>query len=119
VLTITGSSAWEAILYEKPVIAFGPLYYGFSGLAYSCDALADLPVILSEALNSFVPDHERLLNFVAAFLATAHHLQWGDPIRQPEIVSRDNTNKIADAIISELVWQAPRQATQEFSSAHA
>lgn len=113
VLTITGSSAWEAILYKKPVIAFGPLYYGFSGLTYSCDGLADLPVILSEALNSFVPDHERLLKFVAAFLATAHNLQWGDPIRQPEIVRRDNAERIADAIASELASEASQHGAIE------
>lgn len=113
VLTITGSSAWEAILYEKPVIAFGPLYYGFSGLTYSCEALTDLPATLSRALHGFAPDHERLLKFVVAFLATAHSLQWGDPIRQPEIMKKDNVDKVADAIVYELRSQAPGHVALE------
>src|SRR5579875_288305 len=102
VLTITGSSAWEAILYEKPVIAFGPLYYGFSKLVYVCDSPANLPNLLAKAVYHHVPDHHDLLKFVAAFLSTAHYLDWGDPIRQPQITDTKNTGKIADTIAAEF-----------------
>lgn len=119
VLTITGSSAWEAILYEKPVVAFGPLYYGFSGLTYSCEAVTDLAVTLSRALHCFKPEHERLLKFISAFLATAHDLQWGDPIRQPEIMKKDNVTKAADAIASELDSQAAQRGASEPVPVHA
>lgn len=117
VLTITGSSAWEAILYEKPVIAFGPLYYGFSGLAYRCESLADLPAILSDAMFRFVPNRAHLLKFVAAFLATAHHVQWGDPVRQPEITKRHNTEKIADALVAELASRTSTRTSLTLVSA--
>src|SRR5205823_6797277 len=30
VFTITGTTGWEGLLYGKPVIAFGPLCYGFA-----------------------------------------------------------------------------------------
>jgi hypothetical protein len=102
VLTITGSSAWEAMLYEKPVIAFGPLYYGFSRLSYQCEKFKDLPGIISEALGRFVSDHRELLKLVVAFLQTAYELEWGDPIRQPHIVEMHNAEKVADAIATEI-----------------
>lgn len=102
ILTITGTSAWEAILYERPTIAFGPLCYGFSELAYRCENIADLPGLLSQALERFAPKHDLLLKFVWAFLDSAYQLEWGDPIRQPRIADRHNCEKIADAIVSEL-----------------
>ena len=46
VLTITGSVAWEAILFEKPVIAFGPLCYRFYDQIVCCQDINDLPALL-------------------------------------------------------------------------
>lgn len=102
VVTITGSSAWEAILYEKPVIAFGPLCYGFYDLVYACPSVAELPGVLSEALRVFRPNRDRLLKFISSFLDSAYRLDWGDPIRCPAIVEKTNLQKIGAAIISEI-----------------
>ena len=112
VLTITGSTAWAAILYEKPVIAFGPLCYEFFDLIYKCKNVADLPQVLSEAIERFVPDHELLLKLIWAFLESAHKLEWGDPVRQPQIVEKRNTTKIADAILRELETRAVIRASE-------
>lgn len=101
VLTITGSSAWEAILYEKLVIVFGPVCYGFYPLIYQCGNVANLPKILSQAMAGFTPNHELLLKFVSAFLESAHELEWADPIRQPAVTQRHNCENIADAIATE------------------
>jgi hypothetical protein len=102
VLTITGSSAWEAILYDKPVIAFGPLCYGFYDLIDRCEDISDLPKILSRAIRRFAPQRELLLKFVWSLLGSAHELMWGDPVRQPEITAKENCAKIAGAIAAEL-----------------
>jgi hypothetical protein len=102
VLTITGSAAWEAILYEKPAIAFGPLCYGFYDLVYHCGDVADLPATLREARQRFRPDHELLLKFVWAFLDSAYELEWGDPIRSPSLLEDENIDRTADAIFAEI-----------------
>jgi hypothetical protein len=115
VLTITGSSAWEAILYEKPVIAFGPLCYGFFNLIYHCTNIAELPAVLSEALRHYRPNHELLLKFVHSFLTSAYELEWADPIRSPQILERQNVERIASAILTEVTSLAPiRQAEPVF-----
>jgi hypothetical protein len=106
VLTITGSSAWEAILYEKPAVAFGPLCYGFYDLVYHCADIADLPEILVEATKRFRPDHDLLLKFVWAFLESAYELEWGDPIRSSSVLERENIDRTADAIVAEISSRA-------------
>lgn len=99
VLTITGTTAWEAILYEKPVIAFGPLCYGYFDLIYHCRNIEDLPDLLAEALTTFRPNRTLLLKFIWSILATAHTFEWGDGIRKPAILEPDNLDRIAAAIM--------------------
>jgi hypothetical protein len=106
VLTITGSGAWEGIVYEKPVIAFGPLCYGFGDLVYRCNNIAELPAILRKALQGHKPDRCQMLRLVWSLLATAHEAEWGDPIRQPQICEEANVDKVTDAIVSELSSRA-------------
>lgn len=116
VITITGSSAWEAILYEKPIIALGPLCYGFCDLIYPCREIPRLPEVIREALHGFRPNHELLLKFVLAFHQTAHKLQWGDPIRMPGILERSNIRNAATAILAELSARAASYSTELISN---
>lgn len=118
VLTITGSSAWEAILYGKPVIAFGPLYYGFYPLIHQCKAIMDLPRIISQAIAHSDSDHESLLKLVWSLLESAYELEWADPIRQPSVKARRNCERIADAIVVETSLAVSIPA-QEAMIAHA
>lgn len=118
VLTITGSSAWEAVLYEKSVIAFGPLYYGFYPLIHQCEAIADLPRILSQIIARSASGHESLLKLVCSLLESAYELEWADPIRQPSVKARRNCERIADAIVAETSL-AVSSSPQKAMHAHA
>ncbi|MHB8754659.1 MAG: capsular polysaccharide export protein, LipB/KpsS family [Candidatus Acidiferrales bacterium] len=115
VLTITGSSAWEAILYGKPVIAFGPLCYGFGDLVHCCDNVAHLPAILRSAIHGLKPHQSEVLRMVWSFLASAYDLQWGDPIRNPQITERANVTRISDAIMEEISSRIPSRAVEAVS----
>lgn len=112
VLTITGSAAWEAILYEKPVVVFGPLCYGFYDLIYHCANIADLPAILAEATRRFTPDHDLLVKFVWAFLASAYELEWGDSLRSPSVLAPRNLDRIAQAIVLEARSRMPSRSAE-------
>ena len=116
VITITGSSAWEAVLYEKPVIALGPLCYGFCDRIYPCREIARLPEVIQEALSGFRPNHELLLKFVSAFHQTAYKLQWGDPIRMPNILEPSNVRNAAMAILAELSSRAASCSSELISN---
>jgi hypothetical protein len=101
VLTIVGTTAWEGILYERPVVAFGPLAYRSFDLLYNCPNASDLPSVLAEAIRGFRPNHNLLLKFIWATLESAHHGEWHDPLATPSVLDPDNVEKIAGAIISE------------------
>jgi hypothetical protein len=98
-LTVTGTTAWESILYEKPVIAFGPLCYGYFDLVYQCNDVTELPNLIAEAVRNFRPDRTLLLKFIWSFLVTAHTFQWGDAIGNPGVVERENLERISRAIL--------------------
>jgi hypothetical protein len=110
VLTIVGTTAFEGILYEKPVVAFGPLGYGFFDLLYNCPNVSDLPFILSEALRGFKPDRELLLKFVWATLESAHHAEWHDPLATPSVLEPANIHSIAKCIVKEIEARKGREA---------
>lgn len=110
VLTIVGTTAWEGILYEKPVVAFGPLAYSFFDLLYNCGNVSDLPSILSEAVRGFRPDRDLLLKFVSATLESAHHGEWHDPLATPSVMEQANINGIAKCIASEIETRRDREA---------
>jgi hypothetical protein len=100
-LTISGTTAWESILYEKPVIALGPLCYGYFDLVYQCKNVTELPDLITEAIRNFRPDRTLLLKFIWSFLTTAHTFQWGDSIDNPQVVQTENLMRIARAILLE------------------
>jgi hypothetical protein len=108
--TVTGTTAWESILYEKPVISFGPLCYGYFDLVYQCKNFADLPDLITEAIRNFRPDRVLLLKFIWSFLATAYTFRWGDSLGHPEVVKRENLVSIARAILLEAKSSSKIQA---------
>ena len=106
-LTIVGTTAWEGILYEKPVVAFGPLGYKFFDLLYSCGIMSELPAILSDAIHRYKPDHDLLLKFIWATLETAHHGEWHDPLATPAVLEPANIDNIAKAIVADTQTRKP------------
>ncbi len=102
VVTIVGTTAWESILYEKPVVAVGPLAYSFFDLIYNCRNVRDLPRLLSEAIRGFRPDRDLLLKFVWAMLESANHGEWHDPLATPSVLEQTNIDSIASCIVKEI-----------------
>jgi hypothetical protein len=102
VLTIVGTTAWESILYEKPVVAVGPLAYSFFDLIYTCRNVSDLPRLLSDAIRGFKPDRDLLLKFVWAMLESASHGEWHDPLATPSVLEQTNIDSIARCIVKEI-----------------
>src|SRR5205085_9161953 len=82
IATITGTTAFEAALYQKPTIAFGRLFYGFYDQFYYCPDVRDFPHVLRDALRNFRPDTDLLLKFITALLETAYPGTISDPLRQ-------------------------------------
>ena len=108
VLTITETTAWEGLLYQKPVIAFGPLCYGFAN-GISTATTGATALYHRSRIEGIPADQEALLRLVAAVLNTAHPGQWHSPLSTPGVLEPANLELIAEAIYRELSELAPPQ----------
>jgi hypothetical protein len=109
VLTITGSVAWEAILFGKPVVAFGPLCYEFYEPVFRCRDVSELPTLLPQVLKQFKPDHGLILRLVDALLESAYEGEWDVPLRTASAGSPENYRRVAHAIACETSLRLERR----------
>lgn len=66
ILTISGTSGWEAVQLKKPVIIFSDIFYGQLPLVKKCSAIEELPFLVKEQLKNFQHDEPALINFLIA-----------------------------------------------------
>jgi hypothetical protein len=102
VAVITGHTAWEAILYQKPIIAFGPLCYGFFDLVHPCPDIRDFGRIVREAVDRFRPDRGLVLKLITALLDTAHCGTINAPTRWAVVTAPQNIANVAEAVVREM-----------------
>lgn len=66
VCVISSTVGWEALLYEKPVVSIGDVFYNaYDGVQY-VDSYAALPQAFWRAINEYRPDRKLLLKYIAA-----------------------------------------------------
>jgi hypothetical protein len=111
VAVITGATAWEAILYQKPVIAFGPLCYRFFDLVYQCPDIHDFGRVVREAVDGFRPDRGLVLKLITALLDTAHHGTINAPTQWAVVTAAENTANVAQAVVRETAGARPAPLT--------
>lgn len=68
ITTITGSSAWEGLMFKKPAIVFGDQFYNGLSMVKKSTAPERLPYLVKEQLEHFRYNEEELLQFIAAIL---------------------------------------------------
>ena len=65
-ITITSTSAWEALLLKRPVITFGDVFFNDIPGVKRCRGAEDLPHLVKEQLENWKYDEKTLLNYVSA-----------------------------------------------------
>ena len=68
VATVNGTAGWEAVLFKKPSITFGEVFYNPLSMVKYCTSMHDLAAIVKEQLESFSYYEQELHNFVMALL---------------------------------------------------
>lgn len=91
-IVINSTVGFESLLYGKPVIVLGPVFYRGRGLTTDVDQLAQLPQAVARAVET-PPDEERLLRFFQA----CHDATYPGAV---EDWSRENAEKVADALLA-------------------
>jgi hypothetical protein len=67
-VTITGTSAWETILFKKPIISFGDVFYNDIPGVKRCRSFEEFPYLVKEQLENWEHDETQLVNYVSALL---------------------------------------------------
>lgn len=66
VCVISSTVGWEALLYEKPVVSIGDVFYNAYDGVQCVDSYAALPAAFGRAIREYTPDRELLLKYIAA-----------------------------------------------------
>jgi hypothetical protein len=101
VVTIVGSTAWEAALYEKPVIALGQTCYNCPEFIHNCPVISELPELVRSLLKEFRPDTDALHRLVTAVRDPAYRGMIGNGITDPRVMDESNLELVATAVVRE------------------
>jgi hypothetical protein len=107
VTVITGTVGWEGLLFGKPVVTFGDVFYNECSLTHRAGLVPkdEWHQVFRKALFEHEHDEERLLEFVAAIAASSRPGFMKNPTTFPAVVEPENVQHIADA----LAWGAGLQ----------
>ncbi len=108
VAVITGTVGWEGLLFGKPVITFGDVFYNECGLTYQAGLLPKdrWQEVFRRAISQHEHDETQLLEFVSAIQQTSRPGFLKNPNTFPAVLEPNNVKRIADA----LAWGAGLQA---------
>lgn len=103
VVTITGTVGWESILWEKPVITMGNVFFNAFDHVRQITDYTKLPAVIKEILNNYKPDRELMLKFIAANILSSYP---GVPLTPYTCnyysMSEDNLNSLARGIAGRI-----------------
>jgi hypothetical protein len=68
VTVITGTAGWQSVLFKKPVIIFGDVFYGALSMVKKCTNIVTLPMLVKEQLENFNHNERELENFIGAIM---------------------------------------------------
>lgn len=106
VLSLTSTMGWEAILFDRPVVTFGEVFYNTYPLVLRADRVpqTDWPDLVERAINEWRPDRDTLLTYVSAVLAGTFKvdLLFDNPTTRPMVMHQDNVDKVVAVMAAAL-----------------
>lgn len=71
VITITGTSGWEAIVFQKPTIVFGDVFYDIFECTKKIENIRKLPKIMRDLVDKKI-DYEETLRCLSAMIQSTY-----------------------------------------------
>lgn len=71
VITITGTAGWEAIMFQKPALIFGDVFYDIFDCIRKIKNIRDLPATIRELLDTKI-DYEETLRCLSAMIKSTY-----------------------------------------------
>jgi len=100
VAVITSSVGWEAMLLNKPVLAFGTSFFNISSLVTKVTDVTELPGLIRKLIGHSPDNSDELRKLVLAALRGTDPGEFDDPFYYPQTLSEENLDrlqKIAEA----------------------
>ncbi|MFC1558567.1 hypothetical protein ACFL40_04340, partial [candidate division KSB1 bacterium] len=102
VISLSGTSGWQAFINGKPVVVFGNIFYKLAeNGVYFVDNIYKLPYIFQEIIRDFSPDEDEILKFCYAVYNCTYDGFVGPPFYDSYIMTDENIKNVTNAIISE------------------
>lgn len=99
VITVTGSIGWEGLLYQKPVITLGNVFYNcFKGVIHLSDFEKLRETIKSQLSSMQTYTREELIEFIAFIMSTTYKGNYYRTITNPE--DTDSSSIVAREILN-------------------
>jgi capsule polysaccharide export protein KpsC/LpsZ len=100
IAVITGTVGWEGLLFGKPVVTFGDVFYNDCALTHRAglvpkDHWVD---VFRKAIFDHEHDEDLLLEFVAAIQQSSRPGFMKNPNTFPEVLEPENVKRIAQAL---------------------
>jgi hypothetical protein len=108
VAVITGTVGWEGLLFGKPVVTFGDVFYNECALTHRAALVAkdQWHKTFRRAIFEHEHDEELLLEFVAAIRESSRPGFLKNPNTFPAVMDPENVERIADALAWGAGWEA-------------
>lgn len=97
VLTISGTSAYEAGLLGIPAVTFAPMYFGGLSSIRFCASPVELATVLDNLLTGFRRDFDADVGFMENLVRSSFDGYWTDPIFDRNVLEETNVAKVCDA----------------------
>ncbi len=94
-ITTTGSGGWESILFKKPVITFGKVFYNELSAVKHCSNPEILPFIVRDQLTNHKHNEKELLNMLTAICQESAIM---DIVRMWDVEGAANMDKKGDQL---------------------
>lgn len=102
VIVISGTVGWEALLYGKPVITLGNVFYNNSGLVYKVSDLGELKKAIRHLSKNYQLDKDKLLKYILALKYGTYEGYFNVPHTDTRVMERENIKKLAKGIYDEV-----------------
>ncbi len=111
VLTVSGTTAYEAGMLGIPAITFSPMYFGGLSSVRYCRSVMELKDSAADLMDDFTRDYDADCRFMEWLLANSHDAYWTDPLFDRRVMEPENVEKLAGAFTALLEsWSLSTQS---------
>ena len=107
VVTVSGTTAYEAGLLGIPAVVFSPMYFDGLSSVRCCADMTQLKATIDELLNGWERDFDADCRFMDKLMEQSYPGRWGNPLTNPDLFDEDNLVNLTRACLDVVDAKAP------------